>query len=63
MVEQILPKRYIDKEKLVAFWSTHKDFGPTCRLRVCIHVHKLRVLVLMLVRSRINPISSPSHGK
>jgi hypothetical protein len=34
-VKQVLPRRYIDKQKLATFWTTHPDFkGYVCGLQV-----------------------------
>jgi hypothetical protein len=35
MVTQVLTRRYIDKQKLAAFWRTHQDFkGQVCTMEV-----------------------------
>lgn len=35
VVQQVLPRRYIDRQKLATFWRSHPDFaGKTCALQV-----------------------------
>lgn len=35
MMQQVLPRRYIDRQKLGAFWRTHPDFKDhTCSITV-----------------------------
>ena len=35
MMQQVLPRRYIDRQKLGVFWRTHPDFKDhTCSIEV-----------------------------